>query len=76
MGKTVIPFCTSESSSITQSVTEIRSVCGSANILDGFRAGGSETVPNLTMRVNCIGKVTSDLSVFKEMGDSVTMTFD
>ncbi len=32
--------------------------------------------PNLTMRVNCIGRVTSDLSVFKEMGDSVTMTFD
>lgn len=32
--------------------------------------------PNLTMRVNCIGRVTSDLSVFKNMGDSVTMTFD
>lgn len=32
--------------------------------------------PNLTMQVNCIGRVTSDLSVFKEMGDSVTMTFD
>ena len=32
--------------------------------------------PNLTMRVNCIGRVTSDLSVFKDMGDSVTMTFD
>ena len=32
--------------------------------------------PDLTMRVNCIGRVTSDLSVFKEMGDSVTMTFD
>ena len=32
--------------------------------------------PNLTMRVNCIGRVTSDLSVFKEMGDSVTMIFD
>ena len=32
--------------------------------------------PNLTMRVNCIGRVTSDLSVFKKMGDSVTMTFD
>lgn len=32
--------------------------------------------PNLTMRVNCIGRVTSDLSVFREMRDSVTMTFD
>lgn len=32
--------------------------------------------PKLTMRVNCIGRVTSDLSVFKKMGDSVTMTFD
>ncbi len=32
--------------------------------------------PDLTMRVNCIGRVTSDLSVFKEMGDSVMMTFD
>ncbi len=42
-GKTVIPFCTSGSSSITQSVTEIRSVCSSANVLDGFRAGNSES---------------------------------
>lgn len=32
--------------------------------------------PDLTMRVNCIGRVTSDLSVFQDMGDSVTMTFD
>lgn len=32
--------------------------------------------PNLAMQVNCFGRVTSDLSVFKEMEDSVTMTFD
>lgn len=31
--------------------------------------------PNLTMRVNCIGRVTSNLSVFKKLDDSVTMTF-
>lgn len=32
--------------------------------------------PNLTMQVNCIGRVTSDLSVFQKMGDNITMTFD
>lgn len=32
--------------------------------------------PDLTMRVNCIGRVTSDLSVFQELGDSVEVTFD
>lgn len=31
--------------------------------------------PNLTMRVNCIRRVTSNLSVFKKMDDSVTMRF-
>lgn len=50
-GKTVIPFCTSGSSSITQSVTEIRSVCSSADVLDGFRAGGSESVENWLTRI-------------------------
>lgn len=32
--------------------------------------------PDLTMRVNCIGRVTSSLSFFKKMGDSVKVTFD
>lgn len=53
-GKTVILFCTSGSSSITQSVTEIRSVC-SGNVLDGFRAGGSETVEEWLTRIVQIG---------------------
>lgn len=34
------------------------------------------TIQPKRARVSCIGRVTSDLSVFKEMGDSVTMTFD
>ncbi len=32
--------------------------------------------PDLTMWVNCIGRAASGLSVFQDMGDSVTMTFD
>lgn len=54
-GKTVIPFCTSGSSSITQSVTEIRSVCSGVTVLDGFRAGGSETVEDWLTRIGQIG---------------------
>ncbi|MDE6852431.1 MAG: Ig-like domain-containing protein [Lachnospiraceae bacterium] len=54
-GKTVIPFCTSGSSSITQSVTEIRSVCSGITVLDGFRAGGSETVEDWLTRIGQIG---------------------
>lgn len=53
--KTVIPFCTSGSSSINQSVTDIRSVCSGVNILDGFRAGGSETVEAWLTRIGQIG---------------------
>lgn len=54
-GKTVIPFCTSGSSSINQSVTDIRSICSGVNILDGFRAGGSETVETWLTRIGQIG---------------------
>lgn len=32
--------------------------------------------PDLTMRVNCIGRVTSSLSAFKNMEDSVEIVFD
>lgn len=51
---TVIPFCTSGSSSITQSVTEIRSVCSGANVLDGFRAGDSESLEDWLIRIGQI----------------------
>ena len=54
-GKTVIPFCTSGSSSINQSVTDIRSICSGVNVLDGFRAGGSETVEAWLTRTRQIG---------------------
>ncbi|NBH15483.1 hypothetical protein D3Z36_15175 [Lachnospiraceae bacterium] len=32
--------------------------------------------PDLSMRVNCIGRVTSDLSVFDKLDDSVEIVFD
>lgn len=54
-GKTVIPFCTSGSSSISQSVTDIRSICSGVNVLDGFRAGGSETVEAWLARIGQTG---------------------
>lgn len=53
-GKTVITFCTSGSSSISQSVTEIRAICSGVNVLDGFRAGGSETVEAWLTRIGQI----------------------
>lgn len=54
-GKTVIPFCTSGSSSINQSVTDIRSICSGVNVLDGFRVGDSETVEAWLTRIGQIG---------------------
>lgn len=54
-GKIVIPFCTSGSSSINQSVADIRSICSSVNVMDGFRAGGSETVEAWLTRIGQIG---------------------
>ena len=61
-GKTVIPFCTSGSTSITESVTDIRSVCSDANVLDGFRAGGSETVEDWLTRIGKIGNQSTATS--------------
>ena len=40
-GKTVLPFCTSGSSGITQSVTDIRTAEPDANVRDGLRASGA-----------------------------------
>ena len=61
-GKTVIPFCTSGSTSITESVTDIRSVCSGANVLEGFRAGGSETVEDWLTRTSQIGDQSANTS--------------
>ena len=41
-GKTVLPFCTSGSSGITQSVTDIRTAEPDADVRDGLRASGPE----------------------------------
>lgn len=40
-GKTVLPFCTSGSSGITQSVTDIRAAEPDADVRDGLRASGA-----------------------------------
>ena len=40
-GKTVLPFCTSGSSGITQSVTDIRAAEPNADVRDGLRASGA-----------------------------------
>lgn len=32
--------------------------------------------PDLTMQVHCVGRVTGSLSSFRNMGDSVDVTFD
>ena len=61
-GKAVIPFCTSGSTSITESVTDIRSLCSGANVLDGFRAGGSETVEDWLTRIGQIGNQSTATS--------------
>lgn len=39
--KTIIPFCTHEGSGLGNSVRDIRYVCPSANVLDGFALTGS-----------------------------------
>ena len=40
-GKTVLPFCTSGSSGITQSVSDIRAAEPDADVRDGLRASGA-----------------------------------
>ena len=40
-GKTVLPFCTSGSSGITRSVTDIRTAEPDADVRDGLRASGA-----------------------------------
>lgn len=40
-GKTVLPFCTSGSSGITQSVSDIRAAEPNADVRDGLRSSGA-----------------------------------
>ena len=42
-GKTIIPFCTSGSSGISTSVSELRSICVDSNVTDGFRGTSSSS---------------------------------
>ena len=43
-GKTVIPFCTSYSSDIAESMDAIRSLCPNANILEGLTANDASKI--------------------------------
>lgn len=42
-GKTIMPFCTSGSSSISGSLSKIRELCPNSTVTDGFRGTGSTT---------------------------------
>ena len=46
-GKTVMPFCTSGSSGITTSVSEIREICGDADVKNGLRGTASESAEQI-----------------------------
>lgn len=42
-GKTIMPFCTSGSSGIGTSVSEIKSICPNSTVTEGFRGTASTT---------------------------------
>ena len=51
-GKTIIPFCTHEGSGLGSSVSDIKSLCPNATILEGIalRGGGVENVQSNSVR--------------------------
>ena len=51
-GKTVIPFCTHEGSGLGSSVSDIKTLCPNATILEGIalRGGGVENVQSNSAR--------------------------
>ena len=53
-GKTIIPFCTSGGSGISNSVSNIRGLADDATWLDGRRCNGSDTAATLESWVNSL----------------------
>lgn len=54
-GKTIVPFCTSGSSGIGSSATNLHSAAGDATWLDGNRFSGSVSVDELVEWANGLG---------------------
>ena len=54
-GKTIVPFCTSGSSGIGSSATNLHSLAGSATWLDGQRFSGSASRSTVESWVNGLG---------------------
>lgn len=50
-GKTVIPFCTSGGSDISESMDAIKSICPSANILEGLTANDASKIEPWLSRI-------------------------
>lgn len=66
-GKTIIPFCTSHSSGIGSSATNLHALADGANWLDGKCFGGSESADDINDWIEELGleiKKVNDVSVF------------
>lgn len=54
-GKTIVPFCTSGSSSITTSVSTLRNYNSNMNVLDGNRFSTSSNLDDVTSWIDSLG---------------------
>ena len=72
-GKTIVPFCTSGSSSIGGSVTELETLAGGATWLDGQRFSGGASRETVEQWVDSLDL---DFSVAEETEMRLTMTVD
>lgn len=71
-GKTIIPFCTSGSSGIGSSATNLHSLTNGATWLDGQRFSGSATVDTVRQRVDGLDLPTQKTTI--EQGEDTMLT--
>lgn len=81
-GKTIIPFCTSGSTDITRSISEIQQLCGDSVVLDGLGLSGSAaSTPQSAvetwldgMDVSNLTRESSESSALVERGNTIHLT--
>ncbi|MBO5484565.1 MAG: Ig-like domain-containing protein [Lachnospiraceae bacterium] len=75
-GKTVIPFCTSGGSDISESMDEIKKFCKGSTILEGYTAdsGSTKEIRNWLIRIGMLGdnKIDDTSSVKPSQGPTLS----
>jgi flavodoxin len=68
-GKTIIPFCTSGSSGIAQSVSAVRNLCPNSEVLDGLGITSANLSRAYELVSDWIGSLGQDDTIYLKIGE-------